>query len=126
VVKNTSSDTTLYNVVVTDDKLGNIGTIAVLNPGQSVTLHKSTTLPKTAGALTNVGTATGHDHLGKNVSAHDNATVTVVLAIILPKTGSDSRSPMETGFALLGIGIVFVAIARKRHPVIEEIENSDS
>jgi len=125
VVKNTSSDTTLYNVVVTDDKLGNIGTIAVLNPGQSVTLHKSTTLPTTAGALTNVGTATGHDILNKNVSAHDNATVTVVLAITLPRTGSDSRSPMETGFALLGIGIVFVAIARRRHPVIDEIEGSD-
>lgn len=126
VIKNTSSDTTLYSVVVTDDKLGLIGTIPVLNPGQSVTLHKSTTLPTVAGALTNVGTATGADVLGKKVSAHDNATVTIVLAVRLPRTGSDTRLPLESGFALLGIGFVFLAVARKRHPVIDEIEGSDS
>ncbi|TMK83105.1 MAG: DUF11 domain-containing protein [Actinobacteria bacterium] len=126
VVKNTSSDTTLYNVTVTDDKLGFIGTIAVLAPGQSVTLHKSTTLPTTAGALTNVGTATGADRLGKKVSAHDDAVVTVVLAIRLPRTGSDTGLPLETGFALLGIGFVFIGIARKRHAVEDEIEASDS
>ena len=126
VVKNTSSDTTLYNVLVTDDKLGTIGTIAVLAPGQSVTLHKSTTLPSTAGALTNVGTANGADILGKHVSAHDNATVTVVLAIRLPKTGSDTQLPLESGFALLGIGVVFTAIARKRRPVVAEADASDS
>ena len=99
---------------------------AWLAPGQSVTLHKSTTLPTTAGALTNVGTATGADRLGKKVSAHDDAVVTVVLAIRLPRTGSDTGLPLETGFALLGIGFVFIGIARKRHSIEDEIEASDS
>jgi uncharacterized repeat protein (TIGR01451 family) len=107
VVKNTSTDTTLFNIVVTDDKLGPINPnnpIPSLAPGQSVTLTKTTTLPGTAGALTNVGTATGTDVGGKTVTAHDNATVTVVLAIIIPKTGSD-------GFGSTGlVGFLFIAV----------------
>ena len=125
VVKNTSKDTTLYNVTVTDDKLGAIGTIPVLLPGQSVTLTKTTKLPSTAGLLTNVGTATGADHLGKKVSAHDDATVTIVLAVRLPRTGSNSRLPLETGFALLGLGFALVGIASRRKTVVYDYEQDE-
>src|SRR5439155_20474751 len=106
VVKNTG-DTTLFNVVVTDDKLGPINAdhpIPSLTPGQSVTLTKTTTLPSTAGALTNVGTATGTDVLGTKVSAHDNATVTVVLAILV-KTGTNDSGLGIVGFLFIALGV---------------------
>ncbi len=54
VVTNTGQ-TVLTNVVVTDDKLGSIGTIQVMNPGDKVTLTK--TAPITDD-VTNVGKAT--------------------------------------------------------------------
>jgi uncharacterized repeat protein (TIGR01451 family) len=109
VVTNTG-DTTLFNVTVVDDKLGDItnGTpIASLAPGQSVTLKKTTKLPNAAGALTNVGTAAGTDVLGKNVSARDSATVTVVLAVLV-KTGVDSRTAGLVGFLFIALGVVMV------------------
>jgi hypothetical protein len=84
-----SGKVTLYDVKVTDDKLGTIGTIDQLDPGESQTLTKKTTLPNAAGALTNVGTATGHDILGRTTSDDDDAVVTVVLAVPpLQRTGS--------------------------------------
>jgi len=84
-----TGDVMLYDVKVTDDKLGDIGTIDQLDPGESTTLTKKTTLPNAAGALTNVGTATGHDILGRTTSDDDDAVVTVVLAVPpLQRTGS--------------------------------------
>jgi uncharacterized protein DUF5979 len=114
VVKNIGQ-VDLINVSVNDDKLGHVGDIASLLVGESKTLTFNTTMPNSAGALVNVGTAVGHDRFGRSTSAHDDATVTVVLAVrLLPKTGSDMRLPMETGFALLGIGFAFIGLARKR------------
>src|SRR5205823_1573576 len=55
---------TLFNILVTDDKLGTIGTIPSLAPGASTTLTKTTTLPNNVGALTYVGPASGTDVLG--------------------------------------------------------------
>ncbi len=73
VVTNTG-DVTLYNVAVTDDKLGTIGTIAELAPQGSATLTSSTNLDVTT---TNTGTATGADEFGHEVSASDKAYVQV-------------------------------------------------
>ncbi|TLM97701.1 MAG: hypothetical protein FDZ75_03985, partial [Actinobacteria bacterium] len=60
-----TGDTPLVNVVVTDDKLGQIGTVASLAAGASQTFTKSTTLAVTT---TNVVTATGVDVLGRTLS----------------------------------------------------------
>jgi uncharacterized protein DUF5979/prealbumin domain-containing protein len=109
----------LINVNVTDDKLGVIGTIASLTVGQTKTLTKSTKLSSTAGLLVNVGTAVGHDRLGRTTSDTDDAVVTVVLAI-LPKTGTDVRTPFEASFAFLGIGLMLIAFARRRRPLLAE------
>ncbi len=89
LVTNPPGNATLYDIVVNDDKLGLVGKIDQLDPGESKTLTMKTTLPNAAGLLTNVGTATGHDILGRTTSAHDDAVVTVVLAVPpLQRTGS--------------------------------------
>jgi hypothetical protein len=124
VVKNTGQ-VDLINVSVDDDKLGHIGTIASLTVGESKTLTFKTTLPTTAGALTNVGTATGHDRFGRTTTAHDNATVTVVLAITLPRTGGSTRLPLDAGFAFLGLGIAIVGIASSRKKVVYNYEDDE-
>jgi LPXTG-motif cell wall-anchored protein len=124
VVKNIGQ-VDLINVSVNDDKLGHIGDIASLLVGESKTLTFNTTMPTTGGNLVNVGTAVGHDRFGRSTSAHDDATVTVVLAVMLPKTGTDMRLPMETGFALLGIGFAFIGFARKRRSAVAEAMESN-
>jgi len=126
VVKNTSTDTTLFNITVVDDKLGviNATPIASLAPGQSVTLTKTTTLPNAGGALTNVGTATGADVLGKKVSAHDNATVTVVLAVLV-KTGTNSSGIGLVGFLFIAVGIA-MATRKERGRVRPAFATSSS
>ncbi|MGZ4127955.1 MAG: DUF7507 domain-containing protein, partial [Actinomycetota bacterium] len=126
VVKNTG-DVTLTNVTVTDDKLGTIATGLTLDPGESVTLHKTVKLPNAAGLLVNVGTATGTDTLGKKVSAQDNASVTIVLAvIILPKTGTDgTRTTGLVGILFIAMG-VFLATRKERGRVRPAFETSSS
>jgi hypothetical protein len=124
IVKNTGQ-VDLINVSVNDDKLGHVGDIASLLVGESKTLTFNTTMPNSAGALVNVGTAVGHDRFGRSTSAHDDAIVTVVLAVRLAKTGSDARFPIEAGFALLGIGFLFVGFARKRlDPIVDESDGN--
>ena len=101
------------------DKLGEIGTIAgPLNPGDSVTLTKTTTLQNIAGLLTNVGTVVGSDHFGHTVTAHDDAVVTIVLAerITLPRTGWDLVPPTGLGLGLFIVGSVLLWIPRRRRP----------
>ena len=81
VVTNTGS-TYLKDVTVTDDKLGPIGTIDLLDPGAAQTLTASAILTEDT---TNVGTATGTpaDSTGtpipgaSDVTAIDDATVSV-------------------------------------------------
>jgi uncharacterized repeat protein (TIGR01451 family) len=121
VVTNTG-DTTLFDVSVDDDVIGHIGDIAELAPGESVTLTKDWELPNHAGAVTNVGTATGTDVLGKTVTADDDANVTIVEAIHNPPkppkptafTGSDALRFGLVALALLALGLVALAIGRRR------------
>lgn len=110
VVTNTG-DTTLFNVSIDDDKLGHIGDIAELDPGESVTLTKTTTLGNAA--VTNVATAVGSDVLGKAVQADDSASVTAVLPLKLPKTGTNPYAGIELGFAFIGLGFVLMGLSRR-------------
>ncbi len=73
VVTNTG-DVPLFDLTVTDDKLGLIDTIATLDVGESVTLTATTTLDVTT---TNVATVVGYDELEHEVTDSDDATVPV-------------------------------------------------
>jgi uncharacterized repeat protein (TIGR01451 family) len=118
VVTNTG-DTKLTAVRVDDDILGLIGTVGELEAGASVTLTKSTVVGP-GSPTTNIGTATGSDALGKEVSAHDKATITIVLATVLekpaelPRTGSELTREMLAAALLFAIGIALVTTSRKR------------
>jgi uncharacterized repeat protein (TIGR01451 family) len=115
VVTNTG-DTTLYDISVDDDVMGHIGDIAVLEPGQSVTLTKDFVVGDVP--VTNVATATGEDILGRSVSATDDAVVTPILGETPPPptpfTGSDAGRLGLIAMALLGIGATLVAVTRRR------------
>jgi ethanolamine utilization microcompartment shell protein EutS len=121
VVTNTG-DTTLYDISVDDDVIGHIGDIPELAPGASVTLTKDWVLPSGKPTVTNVGTATGTDVLGKTVTANDDANVTIVEAVHSPPkppkptafTGSDALRFGLLALALLGLGLVALAIGRRR------------
>ena len=67
-VKNTGN-VVLTNVVVTDDKLGQIGTIASLAVGETATLTKDGIAIE--GQYSNNGTATGKPPIGPDVTATD-------------------------------------------------------
>jgi uncharacterized protein YciU (UPF0263 family) len=118
-----TGDTTLYDVSVDDDVIGHIGDIAELAPGETVTLTKDWELPSdTIGAVTNVGTATGTDVLGKTVTADDDAVVTIVEATHHHKpptpptafTGSDALRFGLLTLALLGLGLLALVASRRR------------
>jgi LPXTG-motif cell wall-anchored protein len=122
-----TGEVTLFNIKVTDDKLGLIGTIPSLAPGASTTLTKTTTLPNAAGNLVNVGTATGTDVLGRTATSHDTATVTVVLGLtILPKTGSSGHgSTALVGFLFIAVGVA-MATRKERGRVRPAFATSSS
>jgi uncharacterized repeat protein (TIGR01451 family)/LPXTG-motif cell wall-anchored protein len=110
LVTNTGN-TTLFNVSVDDDKLGHIGDIAEIAPGESVTLTKASTLGSVG--VTNVGCAEGTDALDKRVRACDDATVAVVLGrILLPATGTGDLGTLGLGFVLFGLALL--ALAKRR------------
>ena len=121
VVTNTG-DTTLFNVSVDDDVIGHIGDIDQLDPGQSVTLTKDYVLPAGQLGVTNVGTATGTDVLGKTVTDDDDASVTIVKAAHSPPTppkptaftGSDAARLGLITLVLLGLGALALMIGRRR------------
>lgn len=77
VVTNTG-DTAMFDITVTDDKLGTIGHIESLAVGGSSQLTATFTLGTSP--VTNVATVVGEDSSGHQVSAQDSATVTVVSA----------------------------------------------
>jgi uncharacterized repeat protein (TIGR01451 family) len=122
VVTNTG-DTTLYDISVDDDILGHIGDIEILEPGQSVTLTKDFVVGDEL--VTNVGTATGEDILGRSVSADDDATVTPIAGENPPEnpptpfTGSDAARLGIISMVLFGIGVTVVAMTRRRRPEAE-------
>jgi uncharacterized repeat protein (TIGR01451 family) len=120
VITNTG-DVTLYNISVDDDILGHIGDIAQLDPGQSATLTKDSEV--TAEIVTNIGTAVGHDILGREVSASDDATVAPISGENPPPnnpptpfTGSDAGRLGVITMVLFGIGVTVVASTRRRRP----------
>jgi len=76
VVTNTGN-CNLFNVSVTDDILGEVGTIDKLEPGDSVTFKKT---GKINADTTNLATAVGFDKLGKMVTDSDPETVLVAKA----------------------------------------------
>jgi uncharacterized repeat protein (TIGR01451 family) len=122
VVTNTG-DTTLYDISVDDDILGHIGDIAVLEPGDSAELTKDFVVGDEI--VTNIGTATGEDVLGRSVSADDDATVTPIAGENPPNppnnpptpfTGSDAGRLGLITMILFGIGVTVVAATRRRRP----------
>jgi len=121
VVTNTG-DTTLFNVLVTDDILGPIGQLASLEPGESATLYKTVDVD-TSTPPTNIGTAVGADVLGEKVTASDSATITVVLAEVatrpepvqeLPRTGAPLQTETRAAFTLIEVGILLELSAWRR------------
>ena len=117
VVTNTG-DTNLFEVAVTDDIIGLIGTVGSLAIGESVTMTKTVTVDVST-PPTNIGTATGTDILGEKVTASATATINVVLAEVLalpelPRTGSPIDAQTRAAFALLEVGIVRTLAGRRR------------
>jgi hypothetical protein len=107
VVTNTG-DSTLTDIVVTDDILGEIGTIDELEPGASDTLER-TVFVDTDSPTTNIGEACGTHELGGQVCDTDDADIAVVLAEeffppTLPRTGFGLRLWLLWSSALLAAG----------------------
>ena len=122
LVTNTG-DVTLRNVTVDDDKLGHIGDIESLAPGESATLTKDFILPNEATTIVNVAIAAGCDDDQHCVQAEDYAVVTVILADrerppkeerILPFTGSDIAPFAVAMAALVLMGAAFALATRRR------------
>ena len=121
VVTNTG-DVTLFNISVDDDILGHIGDIASLDPGEDATLTKDFVVGDEP--VTNIGTAVGHDILGREVSASDDATVAPIAGEnpsppnppTTPFTGSDAGRLGLITMVLFGIGVTVVASTRRRRP----------
>lgn len=117
VVTNTG-DAHLRNVKVTDDVLGAIGIVPQLAPGASATLTRDMLVDANS-PTRNVGTATGTDALGVEVSASDDATITIVLGEVLqrpalPKTGASVTAMVWAGFLAISLGALLVLGARRR------------
>jgi prealbumin domain-containing protein len=103
VVTNTG-DSTLTDVVVTDDILGEIGTIDVLEPGKSDTLER-TVFVDVDSPTVNIGEACGTHELGGKVCDTDDAEIAVVLGVVeLPKTGFALRLWLLLSSVLLAAG----------------------
>jgi hypothetical protein len=117
VVTNTG-DTTLFQVVVTDDILGLIGTVGELAAGESVTLTK-TVIVDTTTPPRNIGTAVGTDVLGQSVTAVDDAVITVVLPAVLelPRTGAPLTAETRAALALVQVGIIMTLAGRRRRNI---------
>jgi hypothetical protein len=110
----------LLDVSVDDDILGHIGDIELLDVGETETLTKSTVLGNSP--VTNIAVAAGHDAIGREVDDDDTDVVTVVLAVLV-KTGGDTRTGLELSFLFMGLGVVMVAMSRRRRPVLGEDES---
>lgn len=116
VITNTG-DVRLTDIAVADDKLGVIGTLAALEPGESATMTKATVLT-TSAATVNIGTAVGTDPLGLKVTDDDDAVVDVVLGQVfereLPRTGGDILGWVAAGLYLLAAGGLLLIARRRR------------
>ena len=118
-------DTTLNNVVVTDDVLGAVGLIPTLAPGASATLEKNMVAALDS-PTRNVGTAAGTDILGKTVVDTDAEEISIVLGVQeerpaplpeLPRTGAFAGSLALLGIVLT-VGGFALRSARSRRPPV--------
>jgi hypothetical protein len=79
-VTTNTGDATLFGVDVTDDKLGHICAVPhPLGQGDSYTCTATFDVPLRTGPIDNVGTAVGHDVLGRTVRDRDKVSVAVIL-----------------------------------------------
>ena len=125
-VTTNTGDSTLFDVDVTDDKLGRICSFQSLDVGESETCTAGIVAPERSGPIDNVATAEGEDVLGLSVRDRDPAHVTVVLAGTitppttppggLPVTGAAGVLPLAALALLLllaGSGILFATRRRE-------------
>jgi prealbumin domain-containing protein len=135
VITNTG-DTVLHGIVISDDIIGAIGTIASLAPGASTTLTKTVVVDAKT-SPTNIGTVMGTDVLGKTVKTTDKATITVVLGVELvkptvapataapvglpltelPRTGGPLQAQTRAALALIEVGLVLAIAGRRRRTI---------
>jgi hypothetical protein len=122
-----TGDVTLFDVKVTDDKLGNICTIGQLDVGETQTCTADFTASSDfGGPVDNVGKAKGHDVTGISVQDTDRASIDVVLGKtvtppVTPPSGlaftGTSGALQMAGVALLllllGTGILFSTRCRE-------------
>jgi uncharacterized repeat protein (TIGR01451 family) len=122
-----TGDVTLFDVNVTDDKLGHICTIGRLDVGETRTCTADFTASSDfGGPLVNVGKAKGHDVTGVSVQDTDRVSIDVVLGKIVtlpvtPPSGLAFTGPSDlvqmAGMALLllvlGTGILFFTRRRE-------------
>ena len=125
VVTNTG-DTPLYDITVDDDVMGHIGDIPFLDVGESATLTKDFVVGQDQ--VVNVATARGHDILGREVSASDDAVVNPIAGErpnvppsippstppSTPFTGSEAGRLAVVAMILLAVGATLVALTRRR------------
>ena len=115
-----TGDIDLKNVQATDDKLGNIGTVASLAVGESTTLTKDFTVPSGVAVVDNTVTACGTDTLSLQVCNTDkhHLDVTQVLGehVVrepLAVTGADLGWRSLIGLLLLVAGVGLRVMRRR-------------
>jgi hypothetical protein len=119
-------DVTLTHVVITDDRLGTIGTIATLAAGHTATLRAPRVLSDVDVWVTNAASARASDPTGASVAASDDASISLVAASpgsgggpdgaapdATAFTGTDVTRPVEAMVALVLFGALLVRLARR-------------
>jgi uncharacterized repeat protein (TIGR01451 family) len=115
-----SGDTTLFDISIDDDKVGHVGDIPSLAPGETAMLTHDISLGSSP--VTNVATASGADVLGGFVSDADEATVTAVageggaggVGGGNPFTGSTAGLLAGWMGGLVALGSLLIAVSRRR------------
>jgi len=121
-----TGDVTLFDVKVTDNKLGNICTIAQLDVGETKTCTADFTASSDfGGPVDNVGKARGHDVTGKSVQDTDQESIDVVLGTTVTPVTPPSSLAFTGGsgvlqmagvallLLLLGTGTLFLTRRRE-------------
>ena len=118
-------DVALANVGVADDKCspvtfvgGDANGDGLLQTTETWTYRCSQVQTGASDILTNIGTATGTDPLGKVVTSNDTVTVSVVAPLVLaapelPRTGLGVRGWLQVGSSLLLLGVALVFTSRR-------------
>ncbi len=116
-----TGDTPLSDVVITDEVTGAVGSLAGLKPGQSRTVRVPYSLPSDP-KVVNLATVRASDLLGLEVTATDDAFVTVVAkeeeeqtgAGGTPFTGGRIAEPALLTVLLAALGMTLLATSRRR------------